>query len=348
MPDYISDFAEVVRRGDGSSLKRDRLLKKLEKFRKACKEVGADVSAYPQRKFVEALVSDGHGDYDQLMKQLCFARLVRGDFSDWAGWQFRNEWAIASYSPDLLEKRWRQEPVSRSILGEQGIGDEVMYASCIPDVLKIPGKTVVECDPRLVNVFSRSFGIEARPRSDIVNRGEGSVKYLRAERPEEKFLPIGDLPRYFRRSRNDFPMTPYLRPLPEFVEKWGHLRGRTGLAWRGRTGQFKPEKLKVEDPVCLQYDAWDYELEGMTVPECDLRNDIEDLLGICANLERVVSVTQTIVHLAGSIGTPVDVVLPPKGSSRVENAIPFRYIDPMPWYSNVRVYQTLHSFTHAR
>jgi hypothetical protein len=340
--DYISDFAEVIRRGDGSALRRDRLIGKLEKFRKACREAGADVNSHPQRKFVEALCADGHGDFEELMRQLCFARLVRGDFSDWSGWQFRNEWATASYHPRLEKKRWRGEPGTVALLGEQGIGDEIMFSSCIPDAQK-QAEVVVECDPRVRAVFERSFGIKTRPRSDIIKRGE-SVKYLTEERPEDWFLPMGDLPRLFRRSGSAFPGEPYLTPLPEFVAKWSHLKGRTGIAWRGRTGQTEPQAFGIENPVCLQYDAWDFETEGMTVPECDLRKDIEDLFGICANLERVVSTTQTIVHIAGSIGTKVDVVMPAKGSSRVENSIPYRYIDPMPWYPNVRVYNSIHAY----
>jgi hypothetical protein len=345
VPDYIADFAEVIRRGNGSDLKRDRLIRKLEKFRRACKEAGADVSGHPQRQFVEALCADGHGDFEELMAQLCFARLVRGDFSDWSGWQFRNEWAKSSYAAELQPKRWKGQPGSLAVLGEQGIGDEIMFASCIPDAKRL-AEVVVECDPRLQGVFERSLNVKTRPRADIVDRD--SNKYLTQERAEDWFLPMGDLPRLFRRSRNAFPAEAYLTPLPEYVAKWSHLKGRTGIAWRGRTGKTEPEAFGVENPVCLQYDAWEFETEGMTVPDCDLKNDIEDLLGICANLEKVVSTTQTIVHIAGSIGTRVDVVLPPKGSSRVENAIPYRYIDPMPWYPNVRVHASLSSYRRSR
>ncbi|HJS82622.1 MAG TPA: hypothetical protein VJ742_07270, partial [Nitrososphaera sp.] len=315
---------------------------------------------HPQMRFVEAMFPDEavkgesfaervgrlekrQEDIRKMMYRFCVSRLVRGDFSDWTGWEFRNEWAISSYQPSITGKRWRLEKVSSlSVLGEQGIGDEVMYASCLNDI-QCP--VVVECDPRIRSVLERA-GYKTRSRSDVVDRNAN--KYLTTERPEEKFIPIGDLPRLFRKSLGDFPKRPYLTPLPEFVEKWSHLKGRTGVAWRSRTGQVKPRDLGIENPVSLQYDSWDYETEGMEVPGCDLRNDIEDLLGICANLERVVSVPQTIVHLAGSIGTKVDVVMPPVGSSRVENQIPWRYIDPMPWYSDARVYANLGLYRRSR
>jgi hypothetical protein len=341
VPDYVRDFRDIVSRGDGSELKRNRLLKKIDKFARIAKEVGARIDS--QSEFVKSLCADGHGDYPELMMQLCVARLTRGDFSDWTGWEYRNEWARASYSPQVPNRRWRLEKLkSIAVLGEQGIGDEIMFGSCLPDI-QIP-KVVYECDPRLVGVFSRSLGIECKPRADIVTRNDETIKYLTAVREEDCFIPVGDLPRLFRKSRQAFPGTPFLKPLPEHVEKWAHLKGRTGIAWRSRTGQFKPADLGVENPVCLQYDHWPHETEGMTLPECDLRNDVEDILGICANLERVVTVPQTIVHFAGSIGTPVDVVIPPKGSSRVNDAFRWRYVDPMPWYRNVRVYESLSAY----
>jgi hypothetical protein len=268
--------------------------------------------------------------------------LVRGDFSDWSGWQFRNEWAKSSYAAELQPKRWKGQPGSLAVLGEQGIGDEIMFASCIPDAKKL-AEVAVECDPRLQGVFERSLGVKTRPRADIIDRD--SSRYLTLERPEDWFLPMGDLPRLFRRARSDFPAKAYLTPLPEYVEKWGRLKGRTGVAWRSRTGQTQPEAFGVQDAVCVQYDSWSFETEGMYVPDCDLKNDIEDLLGICANLARVVSVPQTIVHIAGAIGTPVDVVMAPRGSSRVENAIPYRYTTPrMFWYPNVNVYGSIQEY----
>jgi hypothetical protein len=259
---------------------------------------------------------------------------MRGDFSDWTGWEHRNEWAEASYRPHV-GTRWRLESVpSIAILAEQGIGDEIMFASCLPEVMARVPEVVLECEPRLQKVMERSFGIKTRPRGELTTL-----------RPEAAFLPIGDLPRLFRKRLSDFPRKAYLRALPEMVEKWSHLKGRVGIAWRGRSGRFMPKELGLENPVCLQYDAWPNETEGMTVPDIDLRDDVEDILGICANLDRVVTVGQTIVHFAGAIGTKVDVIKAPVNSGRVLNQFNYRYaLDPMPWYPAVRVYDNLKSY----
>ena len=339
----------MVRSGP-PGIKRDKAVKMVSKLEARIKRAKQENDPQLQHRLCKAFADSDNSDDPrnkdpkEWMRRMVFARLMRGDYSDWTGWEFRNDWATSSYSKDLTAKRWRLEKVnSLAILGEQGLGDEAMFSSCIPDVVKLGIKEiVVECDPRLVNVFERSFGVKAIPRSDIVDRK--SLKYLSLPRSQEKFIPIGDLPRLFRKRLSDFPREPFLRPLPEKVEQWGALKGRTGVAWRSRTSQYKPGDFGVKEPVCVQYEAWPYEVEGMEVPDCDLRNDIEDLLGICSNLERVVSVPQTIVHIAGSVGCRVDVVMAAVGSSRVENQVPYRYSSPMPWYSNVEVHPSLYAY----
>jgi hypothetical protein len=362
VPDLLADLQEVIRTSGKPGLKRERLIKQVDKLGYKWERAGVDLKGISQRQFCEVLaesagvfvqkgeMGEEEKDPRKWMMKLCVARLRRGDFSDWTGWEYRNEWAQGSYSSEVPNKRWRLEPIkSLAVLGEQGIGDEVMFGSCLPEVMVRVPRVVFECDPRLVEVFKRSLpGLETKPRADIEARGDPVVKYLTKKRDEEAFIPVGDLPRLFRKGRRDFPGRPFLKALPEKVEKWRHLKGRTGIAWRSRTGQIEPGGFRrdcgLDEPVCLQYDAWEYETEGMTVPECDLRNDVEDLLGIVTNLGKVVTVPQTVVHFAGAIGTPVEVVMPPSGSSRIRDDFRWRYIDPMPWYPSTRVYPNLNAF----
>ena len=43
------------------------------------------------------------------------------------------------------------------VLAEQGLGDEIMFASCLPDALARVGHLIVECEPRLAALYRRSF-----------------------------------------------------------------------------------------------------------------------------------------------------------------------------------------------
>lgn len=333
MPDYLSDLREVVKRGEGSSLRRDQVLRKVRRFEIDAKRAGVDLNSIPQAEFVKNL----QGDPREWMFRLCATRLLRGDYSDWTGWEYRNQWAIDSYKAELPNKRWRYEKCrTLALLGEQGIGDEIMFASCVPDILEMGIRPTIECEPRLVPIFRRAFGCEVVPR-----------KPLTVKRQEEFFLPIGDLPRLLRKKKADFPPRRFLSVDPKKLEKWSGLRGRVGLAWRGRRGGFDPKELMkaagVAHPVSLQYDAWPYELEGMEVLPIDTKNDLEDMLAICANLERVVTVPQTVVHFAGPQVVPVDVVIPPVKTGRVMDQLNYRYgLGPrMDWYPSVNVFQSL-------
>jgi hypothetical protein len=346
VPNYLGDLREVIRRGSGSGLKKDILLRKIGRLELDLSRGGVDVNDWPQRRLCEALAEDQSSAGGWMFK-LCVARLVRGDYSDWTGWEYRNEFATGSYSREVPNMRWRLEPVrSISVLGEQGIGDEIMFAGCLPDLLRRVPEVEYECDPRLVPVINRSLPVKAKVRSDIEKRGDPVIRYLTQKRDTDAFTLAGDLPRLFRKRLGDFHGQPYLVPLPEYVEKWKKYKGRVGIAWRSRTGSLKPRDLRVDSPVCLQYDVWDghFETEGMEVPGINLRNDVEDILGICANLEKVVCCPNTLVHFAGAIGTKVEVILPKVGSGRVEDQYRWRYTSPFPWYSDVTVFENLDAY----
>ncbi len=316
---------------------------------------GVDVKNISQADLVRGMYEDPktpeevkkvQDEFCRMMYRFVSARLLRSDYSDWTGWQYRSWFEIET---SRHPQRWKGEKVkSLAVLAEQGVGDEILFGSCIPDLQKLGIEITIECDPRLEEVFQRSLGCKTRPRDDVVNRA--TSKYVSMKRPEDAIVPMGDIVKMFRRGREDFPKKPYLLPDPERVKKWEHLKGRTGLAWRGRRGKFDPKQLGVKDPVCLQYDSWDYETEGMMVPEIDLRNDLEDVIGICANLERVVTVPQTVVHLAGAQGVKVDVVIPPvESASRAEtqDQLNWRYGKggKMDWYPSVNVYPNLYVYS---
>ena len=340
MPDYLEDLREVVRRGEGSQLKKDVMLRKIRKLELRVKKGGGNVQNFSQDYLVEGL----EGNKQDWMFRLCAARLLRGDYSDWSGWEFRNEWSLQARLPNP-NKLWAGEKVNTlAVLGEQGLGDEILFSSCIPDVQRLGIEVTIECDRRLETVFQRSFGCKTRPRD---KRGENNLP-LNLKRPEEAFIPLGDLPAMFRKSRTAFTSSAFIKA--ETAEKWKHLKGRTGIAWRGRRGQLNPKDFKVNNPVCLQYDAWEYETQGMEVPKIDLHNDIEDLLGICKNLDRVITVPQTIVHLAGSQGVPVEVIVPPVESGRVKDQLNFKYgmTGRMDWYKSVRVFQNLNEWNQHK
>jgi tetratricopeptide (TPR) repeat protein len=88
------------------------------------------------------------------------------------------------------------------VLGEQGIGDEIMFASCIPNCIERAGHCVVECDSRLVPLLSRSFSsVEFIPRPT----NPTDIESLQSIGDVAAQIAIGSLPRLFRTSPASFP-----------------------------------------------------------------------------------------------------------------------------------------------
>ena len=120
--------------------------------------------------------------------------LKRREFA--AGWR---EYAWRVRIPEVDHWRdydypmWQGEALSGKRLlvqAEQGLGDQIMFASCLPDVLANAQYTVLECDPRLAKLFARSF-----PRAAVYrHRVTGEPAWAHEPAPDFR-TRYGDLPR---------------------------------------------------------------------------------------------------------------------------------------------------------
>ncbi|AWK85853.1 tetratricopeptide repeat protein [Azospirillum thermophilum] len=258
--------------------------------------------------------------------------LTRGALSDgWAGYDRRfdgTEMTGGARQPGV--PLWRGERLDRRrilVSREQGIGDEVMFAGCLPDLIARAGHVVVECDPRFVPLFGRSFPqATIRPAPDRQDEPAEGV---------DLHIPIGSLPRRLRRSLAAFPSREagYLRAAPQRVALWRDRLAalgpglKVGVAWRSGllTAERMPDYTRLEDwgPVLaipgvhfvtLQYGDCAAELEAArrrfgTAPavwdDLDLRNDLEGAAALTAALDLVIAPAVSTGELAGALGVPV-------------------------------------------
>lgn len=268
------------------------------------------------------------GFADKVKYNLCCGRILQGDFSQWDGWQFRDEWAEAMKYGIKDVPLWDGGYVDHLvIIGEQGVGDEVLWGTVIPEACIRVKKVTYACDERLVDVFKRSLKIEAKTRyvdarTDLIG---GYSAYICA----------GDLFPLFRKRKADFPKKPYLKVLPERVKEFEQYRGRTGISWRGRHGFIDPRDLGIENPLSLQYDELRFDgSEGIEVPTrdgmtiLDLRNDLEGVLALVSVLKNVVSVPTSVVHFAGGLGVPCDIIKTSRESEEMVGEV----FDEMDWH----------------
>jgi len=237
------------------------------------------------------------------------------------------------------------------VWGEQGIGDEMIFASCLPDLIKASEKVLVDCHPRLETVFRRSFPtavIHGTRKSDKI---EWTDKYS-----IDYHLPLGSLPRFFRERDEDFPREPYLKPDQKRVEFWKERfpKTRVGISWRGGSQKtsgtvrsfdlerFIPLLAPNDDVdfISLQYTDCYHEIAalkriGVHLPHEEWAlEDLNEQFNLIASCDLVISVITAVVHISGSMGIPTWCLVP-KG---VSGAWKFTKDEMNIWHPSVKHY----------
>lgn len=239
------------------------------------------------------------------------------------------------------------------IYGEQGIGDEIMFASCIPDVIRDSESIIIDAHPRLAKLLARSF-----PDTPVYGtRKEEYIDWPTGHKIDYR-VAIGSLPRFYRKKAEDFPGTPFLKPDKEKVENYKKrfTKPVIGLSWKGGTKKTRsdirsmpleellPILKKDFEFVSLQYtkDAAEEvkELEekhGIKVhhwPESVQCDDLDEKAALIASLDLVISVCTAAIHMAGALGTPCWIMTPDRPA--------WRYglkKDKMIWYNSNRLFR---------
>jgi len=258
---------------------------------------------------------------------------------------------------------WDGTPGKRLIVyGEQGIGDEILFASCLPDLLRACPDTVFECHKKLHTLFCNSF-----PNIDIYPTREDEIltwplKPDGTKRYEfDAKIALGDVPRFFRPNLESFPGTPYIKPSAKAVGTWhDRLSGlpkkpNVGISWVGghkrtrvevrslQLEQLLPVLRQDANFISLQYTPCEEEVghfyakHGIKVhhwPEACHSPNYDDTAGLVANLDLVITVCTSVVHLAGSLGVPTWVLTPSRPAWRYRLDL-----DTMPWYSCVTLFR---------
>jgi hypothetical protein len=314
--DTLDALSLVVQSSTGSQLQKNLIIKRLAK-------------AHRQGRLAE------HIDNPEWMFRLCCAKLMLGNFS-WKGWEHRHPWAqMLWFRQDALGiPRWDGRTVKRLlVLGEQGLGDEVMFGSCIPEAQK-RAEVVMLTETRMQSVFERCFGIKTFPRD--VGKELHAAKELAKDC--DAYIGVADLPRVLGMPDG----RSFLFPDPARLGEMEPYRGKVGVSWRGRNGQYPLKDFPKG--LSLQYNLnWDEEVEQ---PHFDLKDDIEGVLALLSVLKKVVTVSTSVAHFAGALGVETEVIQAPVGSGSAENQINWRWGQKkrVQWYRSVRVYSNLNEW----
>ena len=338
-------------------------------YRRACARLDLGDAAGAEADCVAALALARPEQAAAVRFTLAHARLSQGDLArGWADYEARLDPDFPKAPVfDLSLPRWRPgEPLEgRRLLavGEQGLGDELMLAGLIPDLiadLGPRGALSLAVEPRLVSLFQRSF-----PQARVLAHATGKAKGRTVREvpnlagADELWTPFGALAQSLRPDLESFrDKVAALRPDPQRLAAWRETLAalgdgpKVGVTWKSmnlageRAKQYAPfeawrQVLAVPGVrfVNLQYGdsaaeveqarAWGVEL---WTPPLDLTNDMEGLAALTATLDMVLGVANATTNLAAACGAPVWLLASPSAWPRLG------VVGHYPWFADARVF----------
>jgi tetratricopeptide (TPR) repeat protein len=286
----------------------------------------------------------------------CLVRLLTGDFAGgWAQWPWRWKKRAMAFTSEKDQPFWYGSPHRRGktdlphgvpctfdppfwdgtpnqdsllVWPEQGVGEQVMYASMLNEARARTGKLTLILDQKLHALFQRSF-----PDCRIV-----TVETALAENNFDWQIPLGDLGRFLRPKTADFlkHRKAYLKADPLrtaaiHLEIAPQEQRICGLSWFSRNAEFGPQKniaLDMLRPLLATPDLRFVDLQyGDTtaardtlrretgvditrVASVDNWGDVDGFAALVNACDVIVTISNTTAHIAGALGKNVILMLP--------------------------------------
>ena len=233
------------------------------------------------------------------------------------------------------------------VYGEQGLGDQIIFGTVLPELLKDQKNVILKVDARLKNLFQYSF-------SNLIIYSE------QEEIPDhtyDKYISIGSLCKFYRNHTDDFMNSTFKaytfkKKLPlNFKNQISKLTNlKIGISWK--TFATKNDKKRSLTPlevstilrnnknsfINLQYGEVNNEIEEInqltnnklfTIKDLDLTQDLNSVISLIKECDLIITIDNTIAHLSSSLGKITWILLPYSADFRwMEN------ITASLWYEN--------------
>ncbi len=309
------------------------------------------------KKYLEKAI-DINPDNVQAQENLAYVELTQMNFS--SGWpRYEYRWLTKSFDSVRLntsKPQWSggQMPTSLFIWAEQGIGDQVLHASMLHELVSSSQRKIVSVETKLLPIFKRSF-------SEYEFIGKETAL---SEANYDEHIPIASLGGVFRNSLECFQRAnhPYIfddairtqsiKTRPEFKNKitcgvsWGSINKKIGddksipirdlypiLEMTGiefvnlQYGDVKSALYQVKEEI---------DKEIINLDDIDLFRDVDGALSIISACDIVVTSSNSTAHLAGALGKKTLLLLPYSvGQLWYWHAVDGKSI----WYPSVKVFE---------
>lgn len=298
---------------------------------------------------------------------MCLGRIGEG----WDEYEVRLDANFADVLHFYIDRpKWTPEMDVRGksilIIGEQGLGDEVLFGNLIPDLLEDigpNGKLTLAVEERLVDLFQQSFPsieVGAHVTFRYEHRILRAAKFVEDPSTIDAWVPIASLLRKYRRSIDAFPKRKnFLTADSDRIAYWTEqLKSappgpKVGILWKSlrmdgsRLRSFSPFeqwRAVLETPgitfVNMQYGETEAEIAqakteyGIDIwqpPGINLKDDLADVGALACALDLTLGFSNATTNIAAACGAPVWIISIPGAWTRLGT-------DSLPWYPQVRVF----------
>lgn len=279
--------------------------------------------------------------------------LVLGQYEQ--GWKYFEDRKPGNQPPEAdrfdAARRWKGQSDANATLilyNEQGLGDTLHFCRYIDAVHKRIGKLIVQVQAPLKALLQRNW-----PHVTFIGTDDPL--------PDYQFqCPLMSLPLVFGTTLTNIPLAAgYLKADEQKIAEWkGRLandgKRKMGLVWAGNPDHMNDHirsiPLPLFAPVLAKPDIHFYALQkgekaraqmaalpsGLAPlsPLGDELNDFEDTAGLLMNLDGLITVDTSVLHMAGALGCPAWGLLQFDPDWRWLISRP-----DTPWYDSLRLFR---------
>ncbi len=322
----------------------------------------------------ETAMTQVRAEDERMMMQLARStlRIARGEIGPgWDDYEARLSPSFEGVTHFMIDRpRWTpsSELSGKTLLvvGEQGLGDEVLFANILPDLdeaVGADGKLIIALEKRLVPLFQRSFPkalVGGHATYSVDGRTVRAAPFVTDWDSVDLWTTIASPLRRFRRAVAEFPNRDrFLVADPARIAHWRAVLQtapagpKVGLLWKrmkldgARARFFSPFadwQAVLRTPgisfVNLQYgDCADeiarakaeFDVDIWTPPGIDLKDDLDDVAALSCALDLTLGFANATSNIAAACGAPTWIISVPGAWTRLGT-------DRMPWYPQTRVF----------
>lgn len=281
---------------------------------------------------------------------MCY--LVLGEWKK--GWPLFEDRKPGNMPPEVkrfdVAKRWRGEALKDKTLilyNEQGLGDTLQFCRYLKMAQERAPHIILQVQRPLVSFMQAQW-----PDLTIADDHEPVATY-------DLQCPLMSLPGIFGTTPHKVPdAAGYLKALPDKIEEWKnrlphHDKKKVGLVWAGNPDHMNDHIRSIPLPMMKELLATNgvqfiaiqkgekplaqiQELDEALQPIAlgDQLQDFNDTAGLLMNLDLLVTVDTSVLHMAGALGKPAWALL--------QYDPDWRWMinrDDTPWYNKVRLFR---------